>query len=208
MKISSLCIVIFLIALMTACGNRRTSPEVLQRKIDSIYAEETLRQLKLRGVDLEDKSPFHIYYDSLAIQSLPLSYSEDYVKSLPNFTIVPQSIVTFLELEGGDTPKAIALPESMGLRLVLLAADVTEDEYELWLYSLDNECYPVDKLLLYAPKVISDANLQVSEQETYFSITSDYEIRVLEYASDDDRFGQLSTFVVDDSLMFVEKTPF
>lgn len=197
---------IFLVAvLLTACGNRRLSPEVLQQKIDSVYALEKLEELKRQGVNLEDASPFQLFYDSLDIQALPMSYSEDYMKILPNYQVVPQAIMSFLELEGRIAPKAIALPETIGARLVLLAADVADGEYELWLYSLDSDCYPVDKLLLYQPQVISDSKLTLPPQETYFSITSNYEIRVMEYADESDEFGQLSTFIVDDARMFVEQ---
>lgn len=197
---------IFLVTvLLTACGNRRLSPEVLQQKIDSVYALEKLEELKRQGVNLEDVSPFQLFYDSLDIQALPMSYSEDYMKILPNYQVVPQAIMSFLELEGRIAPKAIALPETIGARLVLLAADVADGEYELWLYSLDSDCYPVDKLLLYQPQVISDSKLTLPPQETYFSITSNYEIRVMEYADESDEFGQLSTFIVDDARMFVEQ---
>ena len=197
---------IYLVAvLLMACGNRRLSPEVLQQKIDSVYALEKLEELKRQGVNLEDASPFQLFYDSLDIQALPMSYSEDYMKILPNYQVVPQAIMSFLELEGRVAPKAIALPETIGARLVLLAADVADGEYELWLYSLDSDCYPVDKLLLYQPQVISDSKLTLPPQETYFSITSNYEIRVMEYADESDEFGQLSTFIVDDARMFVEQ---
>ena len=196
----------FLVAvLLMACGNRRLSPEVLQQKIDSVYALEKLEELKRQGVNLEDASPFQLFYDSLDIQALPMSYSENYMKILPNYQVVPQAIMSFLELEGRVAPKAIALPETIGARLVLLAADVADGEYELWLYSLDSDCYPVDKLLLYQPQVISDSKLTLPPQETYFSITSNYEIRVMEYADESDEFGQLSTFIVDDARMFVEQ---
>ena len=93
--------------------------------------------------------------------------------------------------------------------MVLLAADVVDGEYELWLYSIDDDYYPVDKLMLYEPTKIPSKKLQqnLPQQETYFSITSDGEIRVLEYASNEDPQGQLSTFVLDDSCRFVEQQP-
>ena len=129
------------------------------------------------------------------------------MKLLPNYTVVPEVFVSMLELEGRVAPKAIALPDMMGARLMLLAADVDDGAYELWLYSLDDDCFPVDKLQLYEPKKFSKTRLQESEQETYFSITSDCEINLLEYAGAEDTQGQFSTFVVDQSRMFVEKAP-
>lgn len=197
------------VALMfVGCGNRRLSDEVLQHKLDSVYALEAKRQLKLRGIELEESSPFQMFYDSLDIQTLPIRYSDDYVRYLPGFRVVPLSIMTYLELEGREAPKAMSLPETIGTRLVLLAADINEEEYELWLYSLDNEYVPVDKLLLYEPQYPSKTNLLKKTQEPYFSITSDYKIRVMEYRSGHDRYGQLSTFYIDEARMFVEEPPY
>ena len=196
------------IALLLSCGGRRMSDAELQHKIDSLKALEVKRQLKLQGINLEEHSPFQMFYDSLDIQTLPIRYSDDYVKYLPGFRVVPLSIMTYLDLEGREAPKAMSLPETIGTRLVLLAADINEEDYELWLYSLDNEYFPVDKLLLYEPQYPSKTKLTTKTQEPYFSITSDYKIRVMEYRSDHDRFGQLSTFYVDDSRMFVEEPPY
>ena len=196
------------IALLLSCGSRRMSDAELQHKIDSLKALEVKRQLKLQGINLEEHSPFQMFYDSLDIQTLPIRYSDDYVKYLPGFRVVPLSIMTYLDLEGREAPKAMSLPETIGTRLVLLAADINEEDYELWLYSLDNEYFPVDKLLLYEPQYPSKTKLTIKTQEPYFSITSDYKIRVMEYRSDHDRFGQLSTFYVDESRMFVEEPPY
>ena len=200
--------VIFLMSvslLMMACGNRKPSTAELMQKIDSVKALEVSRQLKAQGINLEDANPLKMFYDSLALQPLPMTYSEEYVDLLPGYTEVPVSIVVFLELEGKAAPKAIALPETMNSRLLLLAADVADGEYELWLYSLDDEFLPVDKMLLYEPKKYSEEKLAVEDQYTYFSITSDYEINVMEYTDDEDNVGQLSTFIVDESRQFVEK---
>lgn len=197
---------VIVVMLLASCGDKRLSPAYLQQKVDSVNALESERKLKMLGVNLEETSPFQMFYDSLAVQPLPLVYSEDYVRMLPNYSYVPEAIMRFLELEGREASRAIALPETLGVRLVLLAADMQDGVYELWLYSLDNECYPVDKLQLYAPNHVDDSKLSTEEQETYFSITSDYEIRVKEYVDENDLKGQVSCFIVDNSRMFVEKT--
>lgn len=191
--------------LLTGCSNRRPTAAELQEKIDSVRALEVKRQLQLKGVNLEGVSPFQMFYDSLNLQSLPISYSEDYVTMLPGFRTVPPALVTYLELEGKGSPKAIALPETLGSRLVLLAADTDDGEYELWVYSLDNDYLPVDKLLIYEPSRYSMAQMQEDSRDVYFSITSYLEINVMEYTDDGDEVGQLSTYVVDDSRLFVEQ---
>lgn len=192
--------------LLAACFNRRPSAAELQEKIDSVKALEVKRQLRMKGVNIDDDgvSPFRLFYDSLHLQVLPISYSEDYVTSLPDFRTVPPSLVVYLDLEGKESPKAIALPETLNSRLVLLAADQEDGEYELWLYSLDDDYIPVDKLLIYEPSRYSSKAMKKDNRDVYFSITSYMEINVMEYIDDDDYEGQLSTYVVDDSRLFVE----
>ena len=51
--------------LAVACGNRRLSEVELQQKLDSIRTLEVSRQLKLRGIQLEEASPLQLFYDSL-----------------------------------------------------------------------------------------------------------------------------------------------
>ena len=105
-----------------------------------------------------------------------------------------------LNLEGRVAPRAISLPESVSIRLLLLAADEEDGQYTLWLYSLDNEYFPVDKIQLYSPKKKSK---RVTDEEPLpdFSITSDYEIRILEYTADHKPKGE-SIYTIDPTHMF------
>ena len=161
------------------------SQEELQHKLDSVKALEVREKLELQGINIEaSDNPLKLFYDSLNIQSLPLSYSEDYVNFLPGFKTVSPEIVSYLNLVDCRQPKAMALPESLGARLLLLAADESEGLYSLWLYSLDNDYLPVDKLCLYAIDDLSAEDLMELEEEQflqYFSISSDYEIHLLDY---------------------------
>lgn len=203
----NLLLLLMVVLLCGACGRRRPSAAELQHKIDSVRALEQIEELERQGISLQEASPIRLFYDSLAIQTLPLNYTEEYMKLLPNYTVVPYEIFTLLGLEGRRAPKAIALPETLGTRLILLAADVADGEYELWLYSLDDDFYPVDKFQLFEPAKVSKKKVKPNNQTTYFSITSNYEIRLMEYVDENDTEGQLSTFVVDDSRMFVEQRP-
>ena len=70
--------------------------------------------------------------------------------------------------------------------MVLLAADESpkdKDKYSLWIYSLDDEYMPVDKLCLYALEDEEDQfDINPEEFIQYFSITSDYEIHLLDFS--------------------------
>ena len=187
-----------------SCGGRGPSAGELQHKIDSVRALEQLEALERQGITLDDGNPLRAFFDSLAIQPLPLSYTESYVETLPNYTEVPPGIMALLEVEGRTAAKAIALPDMMHARLLLVAVAVADGEYELWLYSVDDSFMTVDKLQIYEPAKISDKKVRQTRQLTYFSITSDGEVNLMEYLDDEDTHGQMSTFIVDSSRMFVE----
>jgi len=193
--------------LLVGCGGRQQmSPELLQHKLDSVKALEIKERLAVQGINLEGSdNPLQQFYDSLELQPLPVSYTEEYVRFLPDFKPVPQEIVEYLELEGHH-PRAIALPESLGARLVLLAADETGEvnRFSLWLYSLDDEYMPVDKLCLYALEDEEDEfELEPEEFIQYFSITSDYEIHLLDYTKQAHKLRTQEVYYLDPARKFV-----
>lgn len=174
-----------LVLALVACGNKM-SPGQLQQKLDSIAKVEAVERLEAQGIRLDtDVSPIQLFFDSLNLQPLPIRYSADYVKYLPNYKAVPYELVRFMNFEGRTDPKAIALPESAGTRLMILAADEGDGLYSLWLYSLDTDYMPVDKLCLYATskaeKELDDEALPEDKLIQDFVITSDYEVRLTDY---------------------------
>lgn len=197
-------VLMFAVLTVAACGHRRPSEAELRHKLDSIKALEVKRQMRLRGIQLEETSPVQMFYDSLKMQAMPVMYSANYVRFLPSFTPVPVAIKAYLQFEGREQPKAIALPETMNMRLMLLAADVADDAYELWLYSLDTDCMPVDKLLLYRPPLLNGTQIRKDTRDAFFSITTDFDIHVMEYDGANDRKGRLNTYVVDSSRHFIK----
>ena len=174
---------IMAVLLLTACGGKKMSPEELQHKLDSVKALEIKEKLALQGVDLESSdNPLKLFFDSLEIQPLPVSYSEDYVRLLPSYKPVSEDIVAYMNLVDCRHPKAISLPESIGAKLIIIAADETDDEYSLWLYSLNDDYFPVDKLCLFSVDQRDPEEYTEIEEDEYlqfFSITSDYEIRLI-----------------------------
>ena len=194
------------VLMVAACGGRRMSPEELQHKLDSVKALEIKEKLALQGVNLEaSDNPLKLFYDSLEIQSLPISYSEDYVSFLPAYKDVTPEIVSYMELIECKHPKAVALPESVGARLMIMAADESAGHYSLWLYSLDDDYVPVDKLCLYAVDDIDPEDIVDFGEEQfvqYFSITSDYEIRLMDYTKQQYKARLEEVYHIDESRRF------
>ena len=190
---------IFAVMLMAACGGRSMSAEEMQHKLDSIQKIEAAERLAAQGINLADAdNPLKQFYDSLNLLPLPITYSDELVRYLPDFKPVPQDIAKALELEGNNKQKAISLPESLGARLMILAADEEDDRYSLWLYSLDNDYLPVDKLCLYAIDEEADLDdIGVEDILQYFTITSDYEIHLMDYSKDAHKTRTEEVFTLD-----------
>ena len=200
---------LFVAALVASCGGRKQmSPEELAHKIDSIKALEIKEKLKLQGIDLESSdNPFKVFFDSLTMQTLPLSYSEDYVTFLPGYQEIPAEILKYMDMEGGAHPKAVSLPESIGARLMILAVDENDGFYSLWLYSLDNDYVPIDKLCLYAVEDKED-DIDPEEFIEYFSITSDFEIHLIDYSKTRNKVNSEEVYFIDDSRKFALRKSF
>ena len=190
---------IFAVMLMAACGGRSMSAEEMQHKLDSIQKIEAAERLAAQGINLADAdNPLKQFYDSLNLLPLPITYSDELVRYLPDFKPVPQDIAKALELEGNNKQKAISLSESLGARLMILAADEEDDRYSLWLYSLDNDYLPVDKLCLYA--IDEEADLDDFGAEDilqYFTISSDYEIHLMDYSKEAHKTRTEEVFTLD-----------
>ena len=190
---------IAVMVLFAACGGRSMSAEEMQRKLDSIKKVEAAERLAAQGINLaESDNPLKQFYDSLNLLPLPITYTDELIRYLPNFKPVPQDIAKALELEGNNKQKAISLSETVGARLMILAADEEDDRYSLWLYSLDEDYMPVDKLCLYA--IEDEADLDDFDAEDilqYFTITSDYEIHLMDYSKDAHKTRTEEVFTLD-----------
>jgi hypothetical protein len=193
--------------LLSACGGRGLSAEQMQQKLDSIKKIEIAERLEAEGIHLENTdNPLKQFYDSLALLPLPIAYTEEFVRFLPDFKPVPEDIARALELEGNGKQKAISLSESLGAKLMLLAADEDEDasKYSIWLYSMDDNCMPVDKLCLYAIEDEED-DFDFDEEEIlqYFTITSDYEIHLMDYSKEKHKTRTEEVYTLDASRNFL-----
>ena len=190
---------IVIVLMFSACGGRSMSAEEMQRKLDSIQKIEAAERLAAQGINLaESDNPLKQFYDSLNILPLPITYTDELIRYLPNFKPVPQDIAKALELEGNNKQKAISLSETVGARLMILAADEEDDRYSLWLDSLDEDYMPVDKLCLYA--IEDEADLDDFDAEDilqYFTITSDYEIHLMDYSKDAHKTRTEEVFTLD-----------
>lgn len=197
--------VLALAIIIVSCGGRKQmSPEEIAHKLDSVRTLEIKEKLNLQGIDLETSdNPLKAFYDSLAMQTLPISYSEDFVRFLPGFSIVQPELVGYMDFGDDNDHKAACLPESVGARLILVADLEKSSDHVvcLWLYSLDEDCFPVDKLCLYAAEERDDG-LELEKFVQYFSVTSDYEIHLLDYSKTRQKMQSEEIYYIDASRHF------
>ena len=208
--------VVGLVLMLAACGGRSMSAEEMQRKLDSIQKIEVAERLAAQGINLQESdNPLKAFYDSLEILPLPIKYTDELVRYLPGFMPVPQDIAKALELEGNGKQKAISLSESLGARLMILAADEGSDgdedsegieRYSLWLYSMGEDYLPVDKICLYAIPDEEDFDIDLDDEDDiiqFFTITSDYEIHLMDYQKNKGKTSTEEVYTLDASRNFL-----
>ncbi len=156
------------VLLASSCGNKRV--ENLQEKIDSLRTLEQLKELRRQSMQTGEQfdNPLQAFFDSLEVQVLPLYYVPETDELYSMFTYVPEGIKVYLNFESDNEVRAAALPRRGALRIILLAAFEYGEMMEMWLYSLDEDYFPIDQVCLY--DAADDAD------ECYFAITSDYRI--------------------------------
>lgn len=172
---------VLMAVLLAACGGKRQDPADLQHKIDSVMALDNLERLRLQGIRVAEENPLKAFYDSLLLQPLPVVCDEEYATTLPRFVSVPDYVADVLEVSGEQAPLAIALPESFGAKLILIALSQGYEGYSLWLYSLDDSYAPVDKLKIYSPLPVTLGTEKKPVSDCI--ISRDYEIIVREFLS-------------------------
>ena len=79
-----------------------------------------------------------------------------------------------------------------------------KDRYSIYLYSLDDEYLPVDKLCLYALEDEEDQfSIETEELIQYFSITSDYEIHLIDFSKEANKTRTEEVYYLDPARKFV-----
>ena len=187
--------------LVAACGGGRMSQAELQRKIDSVMAVENAEQLRMQGIELEEANPLQMFYDSLAIQPLPLVFDKAYLEEAPNYLDIPKELALLMELDTGMVTRVISLPETISNRLMLELVNHSYDDYTLWLYSLGVDYAQVDKMMLYSTR--QERQFQAKDMSVGFSITANYEIRLNRYTNDNKKVWE-TIYVLDESRHFMK----
>lgn len=156
--------------LLCGCVGNNARTDNLQEKIDSIHRIEQMELLRMQGVNLGDydDNPLRVYYDSLEKEGLPLRYTRDFFDFACIFKPLPRAIAQFYRVGNMEQPYAVSLPERGNVHPMLIANFDEGQLAEIWLYTLGNDYLPIDNICLY--------DMADSEEDSYFAITSGYEV--------------------------------
>jgi hypothetical protein len=166
-----------------SCGNRKNAADY-DGMIDSIRRAEVAKELLKPTSD----DPVVAFFDTLAIKSVPMKYSVEFVEYLPQLTKVPTTFNSRFDYESNIALYAVKLPSYKDYHMVLLAEKVDSATTTLYLCTMNQEYVLVDRLCLYEQKIEErDGRLGLMRQEYY--VTSKYEVTLVSYfrAEDDEK---------------------
>ena len=170
---------LLLLALLTlSCGNRKHDVAYYERMVDSIRRAEQVQTIQKQAGVYD--SPVDAWFDTLHLHSLPIQSAGADVESIGHFEAVPQTVNECFGYEAGASLKAMALPTMYRRQVILLCEMVDSITPALYLYTMDKEHQPVDKLCIYRQELVKRGSDYGVAFEEYF-ITSHYEITLIRY---------------------------
>ena len=179
-KITDIVVVLAALLLTFSCGNRK-SPEDYAGMIDSIRKAEVEKEL-LKPVAGD---PVVAFFDSLAMKSVPMKYSPEFVEYLPQMMKVPEVYNSRFDYESNVELYAVKLPSYQNYHMMLVGEKLDSTNVSLYLCTMNRDYVLVDRLCIYEQKIEDkDGKLGVMRQEYY--ITSKYEVTLVSYFRGED----------------------
>ena len=178
--LTSLLIAILLCAF--SCGNRKSATDY-EGMIDSIRKAEVEKELFKPAAG----DPVVAFFDSLAMKSVPMKYSPEFVEYLPQMMKVPVVYNSRFDYESNVDLYAVKLPSYQNYHLMLLGEKLDSTNVSLYLCTMNRDYVLVDRLCIYEQKIEEkNGKLGLMRQEYY--ITSKYEVTLVSYfrGEDDD----------------------
>lgn len=175
---------IFVLAVMIlaaySCGNRKNAADYAGM-IDSIRRAEAEKELLKPSVS----DPVVAFFDSLAMKSVPMKYTPEFVEYLPQMKEVPAAYNSRFDYESNVELLAVKLPSYHHYHMMLIAEKLDSTNVSLYLCTMNQEYVLVDRLCIYEQKIENkDGRLGVMRQDYY--VTSQYEVTLVSYFRGED----------------------
>ena len=183
---------IFVLAVMIlaaySCGNRKSAADYAGM-IDSIRRAEAEKELLKPSVS----DPVVAFFDSLAMKSMPMKYSPEFVEYLPQMEKVPTAYNSRFDYESNVDLLACKLPPHGHYHMLLVAEKLDSTNVSLYLCTMNQEYVLVDRLCIYEQKIENrDGRLGVMRQDYY--VTNQYEVTLVSFfrAEDDEEESEVA----------------
>ena len=175
-------IIVLAVMVLTAysCGNRKNAADYDQM-IDSIRKAEVARELLQPSAG----DPVIAFFDSLAMKSVPMKYSAEFVEYLPQMEKIPAAFNSRFDYESNVELHAVKLPSYQNYHMMLLAEKLDSTSVTLYLCTMNRDYVLVDRLCIYEQK-IEDRNGQLGLMRQEYYITSKYEVTLVSYFRGED----------------------
>ena len=175
---------IFVLAVMIlaaySCGNRKSAADYAGM-IDSIRRAEAEKELLKPSVS----DPVVAFFDSLAMKSMPMKYSPEFVEYLPQMEKVPTAYNSRFDYESNVDLLACKLPPHGHYHMMLVAEKLDSTNVSLYLCTMNQEYVLVDRLCIYEQKIENrDGRLGVMRQDYY--VTNQYEVTLVSFFRGED----------------------
>lgn len=179
-KIGYIIVLAVVILTAIACGNRKNAADYAGM-IDSIRRAEVEKDLLKPSVG----DPVVAFFDSLAMKSVPMKYTPEFVEYLPQMKEVPAAYNSRFDYESNVELLAVKLPSYHHYHMMLIAEKLDSTNVSLYLCTMNQEYVLVDRLCIYEQKIENkDGRLGVMRQDYY--VTSQYEVTLVSYFRGED----------------------
>ncbi|MBR1687445.1 MAG: hypothetical protein IJ710_02810 [Prevotella sp.] len=165
--------------LTTACRHRPSAQDY-ERQIDSIRRLEQAEMLRMQGLN-RATDPVEAALDTMGRCTIPLSFSDDFVKFLPGFKPVPVELQPIFGNDGEAELLMVTMPPAWHKRVVMLAERRDSVAAALYLLTIDGLYEVIDQLCIYQQMPVRDERDRFGEETMQFFITSNYNVTLLRY---------------------------
>ena len=163
---------------MMSCGGKKRDVAYYEAMVDSIRKAENVKDIQQKAGIYDN--PVDAWFDTLAIRTLPIRSVGSELWKIGHFSNVPMGINEFFGYPVSASLKAMALPNAYRRPVVLLAEMTDSVTPRLYLYIMDKNHQPLDRLCLYEQKS-EDREDDFGQTFLEYYVTSHYVITLMQY---------------------------
>ena len=165
---------------ITACNGRKHDAAYYEQMIDSIRKAEQVKEMQKQAGIVTNVNPALAWFDSLELRTLPVRNAGDDLERLGQFRKVPMLLNENFNYAVSAKLRAIQMPRAYRRNVIMLAEMRDSITPDIYLYIMDKNYQPLDRLLIYEKREEQEEN-DFGVTFTEYFITSNYDITLMRY---------------------------